>query len=67
MVAGPGKKVKIKTQFQEKDEQALIQVLASNADLFAWGLRDMPVIDIRVACYRLAIDPGAKSISQKKR
>lgn len=61
-VAGPGKKVKIRTELPEKEEQALIQVLVSNVDLFAWGPREMPGINIEVACQRLAIDPEAKSV-----
>lgn len=49
--AGPRNKVKIGTQFLKEKDQALIQVLSSNVDLFACGLGDIPGIDIEVACH----------------
>lgn len=60
VITRPEKKVKIKTQLPKKEEQAVIHVLASNVDLFAWSPGDMPWIDIEVACHRLAKDPEAK-------
>ena len=66
-VRGPGKNVRIGTQLPQPSEQSLTKVLLANADLFAWSPEDMPGIDLKVACHKLAIEPGARPIAQCKR
>lgn len=34
----------------------LTRLLIKNSDFFAWAPKDMPGIDLRVICHRLAID-----------
>ncbi|XP_016191765.1 uncharacterized protein LOC107632612 [Arachis ipaensis] len=52
----------------EGEEQSkLIKVLQDNADLFAWTPADMPGIDPRVICHKLAINKTIRPIAQKKR
>ena len=38
-----------------------------NANLFAWTPKDMPGIDSKVICHKLAIDPKVRPVSQKTR
>ena len=43
------------------------KLLENNAYLFAWVPTDMPRIDPNFMCHRLAIEPSARLVSQRKR
>ncbi|XP_072060271.1 uncharacterized protein [Arachis hypogaea] len=45
----------------------LIQFLKDNADLFAWKAVDMPGIDPKLMCHKLAVYPGSRPVQQKRR
>ncbi|VFQ97213.1 unnamed protein product, partial [Cuscuta campestris] len=61
------RKVKVgKTLSLELKEQ-LLGVLRAFKVLFAWGAEDMPVVDPKIICHRLAVDPTHKPVKQKKR
>ena len=45
----------------------LMNLLRRNSNLFALAPKDMPGIDLRVICHRLAIDPKVRLVAQKKR
>ncbi|XP_020229084.1 uncharacterized protein LOC109810112 [Cajanus cajan] len=62
-----GKKVKIGTSLSPEDALKLIEVLKVNISAFAWHAKDMPGVDPDFMCHRLAIDPGAKPVIQKRR
>nr|KYP49416.1 Retrovirus-related Pol polyprotein from transposon 297 family [Cajanus cajan] len=62
-----GKKVKIGTSLSPEDVEKLIEVLKVNISAFAWHAKDMPGVDPDFMCHRLAIDPGAKPVIQKRR
>ncbi|XP_072054215.1 uncharacterized protein [Arachis hypogaea] len=47
--------------------QQVADLLRANADLFAWTPADMPEIHPEVMCHKLALDPKARSVKQKKR
>ncbi|XP_015935314.1 uncharacterized protein LOC107461347 [Arachis duranensis] len=49
------------------DRARLIHTLRQNADLFAWTPEDMPGINPKVICHKLAIDKTARPVAQKKR
>ncbi|XP_072094212.1 uncharacterized protein [Arachis hypogaea] len=55
------------TSTNAEEREALITFLRENADLFAWTPADMPGIHPSVITHKLAITPGARPISQKKR
>lgn len=48
-------------------EKELIKFLRKNSDVFAWVSADMPGIDPKFTCHRLALDPNAKPVAQRKR
>ncbi|XP_057734356.1 uncharacterized protein LOC130949728 [Arachis stenosperma] len=48
-------------------KEPLIQFLMDNADLFAWNAADMPDIDPKLMCYKLAVYPGSRPVQQKRR
>nr|KYP41357.1 Retrovirus-related Pol polyprotein from transposon 17.6 [Cajanus cajan] len=62
-----GRTVKIGTSLTPKNEERLVKVLKQNASEFAWHSSDMPGIDPDFLCHRLAIDPNAKVVIQKRR
>ena len=45
----------------------LITCLKKNLNTFAWGVEDMPGIDINITCHELNIDPTFKPVKQKRR
>ncbi|XP_057725573.1 uncharacterized protein LOC130941176 [Arachis stenosperma] len=63
----PTKHTFIGTSVKDKEREKLIQFLQKNADLFAWTSGDMPGIDPSIITHKLAINPAARPISQKKR
>ncbi|XP_057745745.1 uncharacterized protein LOC130963660 [Arachis stenosperma] len=63
----PTKYTFIGTSVKDKEREKLIHFLQKNADLFAWTSGDMPGIDPSVITHKLAINPAARPVSQKKR
>jgi len=59
--------VKVGTTLSREMEENLKHTLRRNLDVFAWSSKDMPGIDPNFVCHRLAIDPMAKTVQQKKR
>ncbi|XP_057452361.1 uncharacterized protein LOC130744188 [Lotus japonicus] len=55
--------LKIGTKLSEDQEQRLSKLL----DIFAWSHKDMPGIDPNFICHKLALNPGAKPITQTRR
>ncbi|XP_072073769.1 uncharacterized protein [Arachis hypogaea] len=55
------------TSISKEEKESLIKFLRQNADLFAWTSADMPGIDPSVITHKLAINPEARPVSQKKR
>ncbi|XP_072080906.1 uncharacterized protein [Arachis hypogaea] len=47
-------------------EQNIINLLKSNSDLFSWTPADMPDIDPAIVCHKLAVNPNARLVRQKK-
>nr|XP_025703765.1 uncharacterized protein LOC112805620 [Arachis hypogaea] len=45
----------------------LVTIIQTNADLFAWTPADIPGIDPNFICHKLAVNPNAQPIQQKKR
>nr|XP_025616244.1 uncharacterized protein LOC112708272 [Arachis hypogaea] len=50
-----------------EDRKSLTSFLQENANLFAWTSADMPGIDPSIITHKLALNPAARPISQKKR
>ncbi|VFR03159.1 unnamed protein product [Cuscuta campestris] len=51
-------KVKISKTLPVRLKEQLVGVLRSFKVLFPWGLEDMPRVDPRIICHRLAVDPA---------
>lgn len=62
----PEKIVFIGEHLQTLYRERLVQFLIDNADIFAWGVENMPGIDPEVIVHCLSVDPHAKPIKQKK-
>ncbi|XP_072059698.1 uncharacterized protein [Arachis hypogaea] len=63
----PTKFTFIGTSVESEEKDKLIRFLRENTDLFAWTTGDMPGIDPSVITHKLAVNPAARPISQKKR
>ncbi|XP_072056333.1 uncharacterized protein [Arachis hypogaea] len=63
----PTKFTFIGTSMEDEEKDKLINFLRQNADLFAWTSGDMPGIDPSIITHKLAINPAARPIAQKKR
>ncbi|XP_015942775.1 uncharacterized protein LOC107468047 [Arachis duranensis] len=63
----PTKFTFIGTTMQGEEKDKLINFLRRNADLFAWTSEDMPGINPSVITHKLAINPAARPVAQKKR
>ena len=59
--------VKIGTTLSREMEENLKHTLKKNLDVFAWSAKDMPGIDPNFIFHRLAIDPMARAVQQRKR
>ncbi|XP_020206440.1 uncharacterized protein LOC109791543 [Cajanus cajan] len=62
-----GRTVKIGTSLTPENEERLVKVLKENASVFAWHSSDMPGVDPDFLCHKLAIEPNAKAVIQKRR
>lgn len=60
------KVTKIGISFFKEEEREIVDQLKRSIDLFAWTPSNIPDIDTRVMCYRLAVDPSVKPMSQRK-
>ncbi|XP_025611597.1 uncharacterized protein [Arachis hypogaea] len=56
----------IGSAFSAETKQHLEGILKANANLFAWTPVDMPGIDPNFICHKLAVNPNARPIRQKK-
>nr|KYP68692.1 Transposon Ty3-G Gag-Pol polyprotein [Cajanus cajan] len=55
------------SQLSETDSNKVKRAVRDNKDLFAWTASDMPGIDPKFLCHRLAVCRDARPIAQKKR
>ena len=65
--SNPNRVVKIGSRLGETIKGELVKCLQSHTDIFAWSHEDIPGIDRRVACHKLVIRKGARSVRKKKR
>ncbi|VFQ97199.1 unnamed protein product, partial [Cuscuta campestris] len=65
--AEPERKVKVGKTLPLELKEQLLEVLRAFKVLFAWGPEDMPGVDPKIICHRLAVDPTHKPVKQKKR
>ncbi|VFQ69611.1 unnamed protein product [Cuscuta campestris] len=63
----PERKVKVGKALPLELKEQLLEVLRAFKVLFAWGPEDMPGVDPKIICHRLAVDPTHKPVKQKKR
>ncbi|VFQ98450.1 unnamed protein product [Cuscuta campestris] len=61
------RKVKVGKTLPLKLKEQLLEVLQVFKVLFAWCPEDMPGVDPKIICHRLAVDPTHKPVKQKKR
>ncbi|VFQ85614.1 unnamed protein product [Cuscuta campestris] len=61
------RKVKIEASLNGNQRKRLVDVLSAYYVIFAWVLGDMPGVDPKVICHRLAVNPEARPVKQKKR
>ncbi|VFQ76140.1 unnamed protein product [Cuscuta campestris] len=65
--AKPEQKGKVGKTLPHRSNEQLLEVLRAFKVLFAWGPEDMPGVDPKIICHRLAVDPTHKPVKQKKR
>ncbi|VFQ85584.1 unnamed protein product [Cuscuta campestris] len=65
--AEPQWKVKVGRTLPLELKEQLLEVLRAFKVLFAWGPEDMPGVDPKIICHRLAVDPTHRPVKQKKR
>ena len=58
----PNRIVKIRSSLSEAIKDEVVKCLQSHVNIFAWSYEDMPGIDPRIACHKLAIKKGAKPV-----
>ncbi|VFQ80242.1 unnamed protein product [Cuscuta campestris] len=63
----PERKVKVRASLTGSQRKRLVGVLSAYRMIFAWGPGDMPGVDPKVICHRLAVNPEARPVKQKKR
>ena len=56
------KTTNIGTILRGDSKELLIQFLRDNVDLFAWKAADMPGIDPKLICHKLAVYPGSRPV-----
>ncbi len=61
------KTVKIESKLKERLKKELVHCLQFHSDVFAWTHDDMPRINPKVACHKLAIKNCARPVRQKGR
>ncbi|VFQ65984.1 unnamed protein product [Cuscuta campestris] len=63
----PERKVKVRASLTRSQRKRLVDVLSAYRVIFAWGPGDMPGVDPKVICHRLADNPEARPVKHKKR
>ncbi|VFQ94055.1 unnamed protein product [Cuscuta campestris] len=63
----PERRVKIGASLTRSQRKRLVDVLATYRVIFAWGPEDMPGVDPKIICHRLAVNPESRPVRQKKR
>ncbi|VFQ68299.1 unnamed protein product [Cuscuta campestris] len=63
----PKRKVKIGANLTGNRRKHLVDVLTAYRVIFAWGPGDMPGVDPKIICHRLAVNPESRPVKQKKR
>ncbi|VFQ98405.1 unnamed protein product [Cuscuta campestris] len=63
----PERKVKVGASLTTSQRRHLVEVLAAYRVIFAWGPGDMPGVDPKIICHRLAVNPESRPVKQKKR
>nr|KYP51927.1 Retrovirus-related Pol polyprotein from transposon 17.6 [Cajanus cajan] len=63
----PGQVTHMGSQLNENELNQVKRTVRDNRDLFAWHASDMPGIDPKFLCHRLAVCRDARPIAQKKR
>ncbi|VFQ76735.1 unnamed protein product [Cuscuta campestris] len=63
----PERKVKVGVSLTGSQQKHLVDVLSAYRVIFAWGPGDMLGVDPKVICHRLAVNPKARPVKQKKR
>lgn len=58
---------KVGTTLSVEQECKLVHFLGRNLDVFAWSPTDLKGVDPDFMCHRLALDPNAKPVAQRKR
>lgn len=59
--------LKLKLNLDDDSKRALVELLQSNLDIFAWKLKDFPRVDPKLISHRLNIDSTKKPMQQRKR
>ncbi|XP_059663783.1 uncharacterized protein LOC132309496 [Cornus florida] len=67
ILGDPQKVTYLGSSSTSEENEALIDVIRSNADAFAWDHSDMVGINPLVSCHSLKVDPEFKSVKQKHR
>ncbi|VFQ86173.1 unnamed protein product [Cuscuta campestris] len=63
----PERKVKVRATLTTSQRMRLVEVLAAYRVIFAWGPGDMPGVDPKIICHRLAVNSESRPVKQKKR
>ncbi|VFQ71586.1 unnamed protein product, partial [Cuscuta campestris] len=63
----PERRVKVGATLTTSQRMRLVEVLAAYRVIFAWGPGDMPGVDPKIICHRLAVNPESRPVKQKKR
>ena len=63
----PSIAVKIGSRLGESIKDELVKFLQSHADIFSWLHKDMPGIDRKVACHKLAIKKEARPVGMAEK
>ena len=59
--------MKVEKMMDPEIRAQLEKFLTANKDVFAWKPSEIPGIDPRFCCHKLAIIPGSAPVAQKKR
>ncbi|VFR02730.1 unnamed protein product [Cuscuta campestris] len=58
----PERRVKIGASLMGSQRKRLVDVLAAYRVIFAWGPGDMPGVDPKIICHRLAVNPESRPV-----
>ncbi|VFQ78634.1 unnamed protein product [Cuscuta campestris] len=63
----PERKIKVGATLTTSQRMRLVEVLDAYRVIFAWGPGDMPGVDPKIICHRLAVNPESRPVKKKKR